>query len=559
MSSRRHLRSTTLAGLLAAALPGVPSHAAAAEPMLEFTVVRQDTLIGLSRSVLVSPTAWREVSRINRLRNPNRILPGQVLRIPTRLLRSTPVPARLVTVTGAVRVGAGTAIRPAAAGMPLAEGEAVETSASSSAVIELADRSRVQVPPSSLAELAASRRVGTREGSAPGTPATEDAGWFAGTLRLLKGSVEVFATKVLRVKPLEVVTPTAVIGVRGTHYRVSFDEAENRSTHSEVVEGRVRFDRADRAAGTDLDAGFGAQADAGTGTPGPKRMLDAPPLAAVPQRFERPIVRFALDPALGPTRVQVAADPAFDTMVSDQRAAAGAELRIAGLDDGAWTLRVRRIGERGIEGRDATLAFVLKARPEPPAYSAPRSDAKQPVGTIDFAWAQNVQAPRARLQIAQDPGFAQPLVDRDNVEDGRARGELSQPGTYWWRLASIRPDGDHGPFGDPQRFELRALPEPPSGGVSGDGKTLRFKWSARPGDRQQVELSSDPTFATLVARDELDGNEWQPASPGGGRYYFRYRSVEPDGYVSPYSQTLMIDVPRDKSLLLLLVPLLFVL
>ena len=35
--------------------------------------------------------------------------------------------------------------------------------------------------------------------------------WFAGTLRLLRGSVEVFAAKVL-----EVVTPTAVVGVRGT-------------------------------------------------------------------------------------------------------------------------------------------------------------------------------------------------------------------------------------------------------------------------------------------------------------------------------------------------------
>jgi len=235
-------------------------------------------------------------------------------------------------------------------------------------------------------------------------------------------------------------------------------------------------------------------------------------------------------------------------------------VRIAGLDDGTWNLRVRRIGERGIEGRDATLAFVLKARPEPPAYSAPRSDAKQSVGNVDFAWAQNVEAPNARIQVALDAEFSRLAIDQDNVTNGRARAELAGPGTYYWRLASIRPDGDHGPFGDPQRFELRAMPTPPAGGLSSDGKSLVFKWGGRPGDRQRVELARDPQFNDIIAREELDGAEWQPTVPASaGRYYFRYRSVEADGYVSPYSQTLMLEVPRDGSAWWLLLPLLLVL
>ena len=544
---------TLLAGPLACAVA-----LAADEPMFEFTVVRQDTLIGLSRNVLVSPGAWREVSRINKLRNPNLILPGQVLRIPARLMRTRPVPATLVGVTGDVQVGA----RAATPGMLLAEGEAVRTGDNGSAVIELGDRSRVQVPPSSLAELAASRQIGARDAGPPNAASSgESGGWFTGSMRLLRGSVEVFATKVLRVKPLEVVTPTAVIGVRGTHYRVSFDEESNRSTHSEVVEGKVRFDRGDRAAGIDLPAGFGAQADAVASTrPVATKMLDAPDLSALPRRFERPLVRLVIPEANGPTRVQVAADPEFNATVSDQRTDTGAEVRIAGLDDGTWNLRVRRIGERGIEGRDATLAFVLKARPEPPAYSAPRSDAKQSVGNVDFAWAQNVEAPNARIQVALDAEFSRLAIDRDNLPDGRARAELAGPGTYYWRLASIRPDGDHGPFGDPQKFELREMPTPPAGALSSDGKSLVFKWSGRPGDRQRVELARDPQFNDILAREELDGAEWQPTVPASaGRYYFRYRSVEADGYVSPYSQTLMLEVPRDGSAWWLLLPLLLVL
>ena len=559
-SGRPRLTSRALAATLALLAGPLACAAALAadEPMFEFTVVRQDTLIGLSRNVLVSPGAWREVSRINKLRNPNLILPGQVLRIPARLMRTRPVPATLVGVTGDVQVGA----RAATPGMLLAEGEAVRTGDNGSAVIELGDRSRVQVPPSSLAELAASRQIGARDAGPPNAASSgESGGWFTGSMRLLRGSVEVFATKVLRVKPLEVVTPTAVIGVRGTHYRVSFDEESNRSTHSEVVEGKVRFDRGDRAAGIDLPAGFGAQADAVASTrPVATKMLDAPDLSALPRRFERPLVRLVIPEANGPTRVQVAADPEFNATVSDQRTDTGAEVRIAGLDDGTWNLRVRRIGERGIEGRDATLAFVLKARPEPPAYSAPRSDAKQSVGNVDFAWAQNVEAPNARIQVALDAEFSRLAIDRDNLPDGRARAELAGPGTYYWRLASIRPDGDHGPFGDPQKFELREMPTPPAGALSSDGKSLVFKWGGRPGDRQQVELARDPQFNDILAREELDGAEWQPTVPASaGRYYFRYRSVEADGYVSPYSQTLMLEVPRDGSAWWLLLPLLLVL
>ena len=34
---------------------------------------------------------------------------------------------------------------------------------------------------------------------------------------------------------------------------------------------------------------------------------------------------------------------------------------------------------------------------------------------------------------------------------------------------------------------------------------------------------------------------------GPGEYFFRYQSVEPDGYVSPPSSTLKLNVPRDWS------------
>jgi hypothetical protein len=280
----------------------------------------------------------------------------------------------------------------------------------------------------------------------------------------------------------------------------------------------------------------------------------------VPELFERPLVRFKPAAPTDVLRVQVAEDSAFDRIVSDQRVPAGTDVRIAGLDDARWYLRARRVDEQGIEGFDATRVFVLKARPEPPAYRSPRADNKQSIGAVDFAWASNVAAPRARLQVASDAAFNNVVLERDNLSDASVTAPFEAAGIYHWRLASVRANGERGPYGDPQRFELRPLPEPPKGGPAADGKTLVFTWGGRPEDRQQVQLARDEAFTEIVAQDELKTPEWILPTPGrGGKYFFRYRSVEPDGFTSPYSSTLSIEVPRDWTQLWLLLPLLFAL
>lgn len=518
-----------------------------AEPTVEVRVGARDTLIGLSERVFNGPAAWQEIARLNRVRDPNRIVPGQVLRVPTRLMRSTPLPATLVSAVGDVQVNN----QPAAAGAAIAEGQSVQTGANGSAVIGLADGSRVRLPPSSLAEVMASRAYGTSAEAATAA----NTGAFSGALRLVRGSVDVLASKLRRATPLEVTTPTAVIGVRGTQYRVSLD-AES-TTRSEVLDGQVRFDAASRSVGSDLPAGFGAAIDSRALKPMPTALLPAPDLAAVPTRFDRPLVRFAVPGETRPLRVQVAADPAFEQVVSDLRVAPGSEVRIAGLADGSWHLRARRVDGQGLEGFDKALAFALKARPEPPASNTPRPGSKATVGAVEFAWSPNLEARSARLQVARDAAFAQVVIERDGLTVNREQLTLSEPGTYFWRLGSVRPDGDRGPFGDPQRFELRALPEPPQGGVADDGKSLRLAWSGRAEDRQEVELARDPQFNEIVARAKLEKPQWDlPTPSAGGTYYFRYRSIEPDGFVTPYSATLTIDVPRDWRWLWLLAPLL---
>lgn len=520
----------------------------AQEPSVDFRVSPRDTLIGLSARVFTSPAAWREIARLNRLPDPNRIVPGQVLRVPVRLMRTTALPLQVTSTVGEVRIGNASV----QTGATLAEGESLRTGPNASAVLQLADGSRMRVPPSSLAEVIASRGHGTQADVAQAAAN----GWFSGVLRLVHGSVEVLASKIRRVAPLEVTTPTAVVGVRGTDYRVHFD-ADKRMTRSEVLDGEVRFESADRKAGAELRRGFGAALAAELRAPVPTALLAAPDLGSMPEVFERPLVRFALPAEKETVRVQVAVDAAFDKIVDDQRVPAGTDVRIANLADARWFVRARRLDGQGIEGFDATRAFVLKARPEPPASNAPRSGAKQPVGAVEFAWSPNLEAASVRLQVARDVAFADLVLQREGVSGTNTRFEIADAGAYFWRLASTRADGDRGPFGDAQRFELRAMPEPPKGGLSGDGKALALAWSGRAEDTQHVELARDPQFREIVAQADLSSPEWIVPKPSpGGTYYFRYRSIEADGYVGPYSATLVIEVPRDWRWLWLLLPLL---
>ena len=531
---------------LALGLSLMAGGALAAEAALDYTVSPRDTLIGLGQHLLVDAKAWPEVARLNRLPDPNRITPGQTLRVPLRLLRSAQPGARIVQLVGQVHIGE----RPAQVGDTLGVGQTLSTEAGSSAIVVLGDGSRVQVTPLSVTTLEEHRRY-----EVPSNGASGGDGLFATTMRLIQGSLDVLASKVTRAKPLEVTTPTAVIGVRGTQYRVRHQSDSGSGT--DVLEGKVRADAG--SAGADVPAGFGAALQSGR-APAVVALPAAPALDEVPARFERPIVRFRL-PGAGALRVQVAADAGFERLVRDEPVAAGAEVRLAGLDDGLWHLRVRQVDASGVEGYDSRRTFVLKARPEPPAAMAPTPRAKFSVGTVNVAWTENLDAARYRLAIAADPAFHDLVLVNDALAGHHTQVRLDTAGTYYWRMASVRPDGDAGPWGDAQSFELRPLPEPPKGGVSGDGRSLDLAWSGREQDRQQVQLAGDPEFRQLIANDTLTQSRWQVAKPEQrGAVYFRYRSIEPDGFVSPWSSTLKIDLPVDwRGVQWLMLPLLLAL
>lgn len=520
-----------VAALLASTLfASVPARSQAvdparpAEPSHAYTTVPGDTVIGISRRLLVDPTAWREVARFNALPNPNRIAIGVPLRIPLRLLQSEDLSATVERVGGDSRSGAAALT----AGSALPVGSALATGADGSALIRLADGSVLRLA-------ARSRMVIDRARRFPAIDQVESG------VRLDEGRVEVRANKVQAGKPgFQVRTPQGVLGVRGTEFRVSV-QADAQLTTGEVLEGVVQavggtaVEPVGDAAGRRLDAGFGTTIDGARQVAEPTPLLPAPDLRDLPALQERLVVRFPVPAVPGATgfRGQIARDATMQVVLADERTP-GPELRFPDLDDGEYVLRLRAVDARGIEGRDALLPFRLKARPEPPVPTAPPPRGVTRGTRVSLAWTANPDAATYHLQVARDAAFAQPVRDEPAVAAIGFELDGLTPGDYVWRLASVRAGNDRGPWGPARAFVVRPPPPTPPAPSIGD-KTLTFSWEGEPGQTFQFQLASDPRFQQLVLERSLDQPSFELPRPDAGVYYMRLRARDADGFQGPYT------------------------
>ena len=554
LTSRRSIpRPALLVLALAAALPAAfaapaPVPATPDDTLLPYTVTTHDTLIGLNRTLFATPGAWKEVSRINHLPDSNHINPGQVLMVPANYLHSKVVPAQLLSAFGDVRIDG----QPAVAGAAFNVGATLRTGDASSAVVQLADGSHVKLAPDTEGRLDEQRRFQIKA-----TAAAIDDGIVAASLRLLSGTVEVFASKVLRARPLEVSTPTAVIGVRGTVYRVRNDvtpataaaSAVNASA-TEVLEGKVHAQvGAVATQAADVPANFGAPLEPGR-KPVVLPLPPAPDLASVPASFDHLPIRLRIPGGL-PLRVQLADDAAFDHLQLDLHVSAGDEVRIPRLADGSWHLRVRAISPEGLEGLDAVRDFQLHARPESPFLVDPPANAKRPVGDITLRWTHNPDATQYVVEVARDAQFTQIAMRDEHVSGATvvfhpADSDFgAADGLYWWRVVSVDANGHRGAWGDTQALILRPTPRAPLGRVSPDGTSIELSWGGNPDDREEVELARDDAFQQIVARGEFGAPGGTLARPPAGTYHARYRFVEPDGFKTSWSGAVKIEVESN--------------
>jgi hypothetical protein len=294
----------------------------------------------------------------------------------------------------------------------------------------------------------------------------------------------------------------------------------------------------------------------------PQALLQPPQLGAVPARLDRLPLRLnwpALDGAKR-FRAQVLAQgldgtedgPLMLDGVFDQPQAQWA----ADLPDGDYVLRVRGADGSGLEGRDASTRFVLKARPQPPFLTRPAPGASTSAQRIELGWTQNAQAQRYRLQVARNAEFEAPLLDRSDIDTTTWVWESDAVGQFQWRVASLRANGDQGPWSDAQPL-VRSLPPPPAPPSAPTTPELQapdrtdagmlLRWRGEAGQTFRVQLARDPAFAKLLVDDTVAQPQWLLAQAEPGTYYMRVAAVSGGGQSSGFGDVQVFEVPATSS------------
>jgi len=516
-------------------------------PVWQYTVRPGDTLIALAQRYLRDPARWPVVQRDNHIANPRHIPPGTVLRIPASLLRQQPSAARLVQAFGTVRWRAQPADpwQTATAGQTLAAGAQVQAADDGSAVIELANGTRLALQPGSTLGF--------------DTLSLFAGGLMADTrLRLQQGQVDIQDNpQRLRNQNLRILTPSAQAVVRGTEFRLA---AAADATREQTLDGAVAL----QAAGQQVrvGAGMGSLARAGQPPLPPVPLLPAPDVAALPDQFEQLPLRFVWPPQPGAVAwfgQVTAADHAAHVL--RQKTVQTPVFSVADLPNGRYTLRLRAIDANGLQGFDATRSFTVFARPFFPLLTTPAAAAVVRVPRPELSWSAVLGVTATRLQLSATADFTEPLYDV-TVHGAQWRPPADLPaGSVFWRAASLDAHTQQGPWSPPQQF--RYLPGPGPADLSKaairfDAEHLWIDLPAPPaGQHYALTLSAHPDLRPALAQADGTGGPLALARPAAGKCYLGARLVDDsDGTAGP-PVVQAIDVPpRYPYLWLLLIPLL---
>ncbi len=165
-------------------------------------------------------------------------------------------------------------------------------------------------------------------------------------------------------------------------------------------------------------------------------------------------LRFAWTPSPQGASLQLSADRAFGSPLPET----GADGLIAsGLAPGLYWWRVVDAQGRPLSERRG-LTLLEDAAPQ---VISPARDERYPESTVELRWSEVEGAAGYQLEVAADPGFAQPLFQWE-APLSRHRWTQAPEGAFWWRVrAKIAGQWGQWSPASPFRILLQPLPAAP--------------------------------------------------------------------------------------------------
>lgn len=430
--------------LLTAMSVGVPATARTAQPPrtgqaallparlhgeedIRYIVRKGDTLYTLAQRHMWRPTDWRPVQRLNRVRDPLRLMPGTALLIPARLLKTLPLTAHIAAFKGSGRIGGGArGDLPLAIHQAITPGMTIETDSGSFVTLQLSNGSRLTLPSQTKVRVATLRRFQLN-------------GMVDVDFLLEKGRVETRATPVGETGGrYRIRTPIAVSAVRGTVFRVGY-EGETALSLTEVVEGQVAVSGKGQAAAQIIDEGAGTILSA-RGDIIREALLPAPELLNPGKVQVDPQVAFALKPLAQAQRyhVQIARDAGF-IEIEQERYSSVPEARFDDIANGRWFVRTSAVAPSGLEGMPQTYA-MRRMRIGLTASAGQEDD-----GAYRFRWNGDDNGGGGdgdglmfHFRLRPDTPDSVPLVDEPGLSDMVLSLTDLPPGHYRWTVGARR-------------------------------------------------------------------------------------------------------------------------
>ncbi|MCE3289636.1 MAG: peptidoglycan-binding protein [Caulobacter sp.] len=411
-------------GLAAVVLTACAGGAASAQPdqrTIDYVVKPGDTLSGLATRYLARPADYRAVQDLNAVRDPRRMPRGLVLRIPVRLLRTTPAVARVVNFRGAVTISRGASSGPASVGLEVGEGAVVATGVNAFVRLALPDGGHVSLPSRSRVRISRLRTLLL-------TGATDQA------FQVETGRTETRAAPVAPSGGFSIGTPMSVSAVRGTEFRVAYDPLTGRAA-TEVLEGVVGVE-----AGGGAILAQAAQAvsvDAGGATL--TSLLPAPELKAPDGVQSGEAVVFDLAPVGGAAfyRGRLATDAGMTDAFAETEGLASGPVAFAELADGAYFVRLTAVAPDGVEGLPSVYSFV-RARNGLAGLGASAAGQGRDRQYL-FRWeAAGAGEARFRFQLRLAEATGPAMIDEADLSEPKITITGLPPGVYEWRVRATR-------------------------------------------------------------------------------------------------------------------------
>lgn len=424
--------SNNWASVLAAAvlLSAAPAAAQSTAPSrqvetLDYVVRPGDTLIDLATAYMNRPLDYRRVQRENRVANPRRLSIGRTLALPVDLLRADPDEARIAGFRGAVSLNQGGFSGAPTAGQIVRESAVLSTGANAFVRLALSDGSHVVVPSNSRVRVSRLRRYAIN-------------GAVDHALTVETGRAESRVTPRTRPGGFAIRTPVSVSAVRGTDFRVSFDEASERSA-TEVLEGAVAVASGEAEQLAAADEGVSAAAGAVRLLP----LLPAPALARPDAPQTQPQVVFEVQPLPGAERYRgrIAQDAGMIEAFAEADSPPGGPLAFGEMEEGAYFLRLTALSPEGLEGKATTYSFIRARNGVGGLASA--MDQRDRRRFYRFRWeAEGVGEASFRFQLwreTEEGGVDGPLlIDQPGLTDEAFTLSDLPPGVYSWRVQGAR-------------------------------------------------------------------------------------------------------------------------